>query len=207
MASAGGAVAIDLAAARDSRDGHRLIVESSFTSLPNLCRTQYGWLPLQLLLSQKFDSVAKIQQVRMPVLIVHGEDDRYVPPRLSSALHAAAPQPKKLLLIPNGTHNNGVFTGHADYRLALQELFGPLKSAPKDNTQNADMLLREHRIGRQPTRGPQRSGSEIRRSGLHSGLTLIDVSVRPLQVCGYLRSSRFYAAPNSPWINESNRTV
>ena len=67
----------------------------------------YGWVPV----SQKFDSIGKIGQVRMPVLVVHGAEDRYVPPRLSEALYAAAPQPKKLLLIPNGTHNNSAWTG------------------------------------------------------------------------------------------------
>ena len=72
------------------------------------------------------DKIEKIRQLRMPVLIVHGVDDRYVPPRLSEALYAAAPSPKKLLLIPNGTHNNSAWTGDADYRLALRELFGPI---------------------------------------------------------------------------------
>jgi fermentation-respiration switch protein FrsA (DUF1100 family) len=68
----------------------------------------------------------------MPVLIVHGADDRYVPPRLSEALYEAAPPPKKLLLIPNGTHNNSSWTGDADYRLALQELFGPVGPGSTD---------------------------------------------------------------------------
>jgi fermentation-respiration switch protein FrsA (DUF1100 family) len=134
---------ISLRRSRIAPSARGLIVESSFTSLPDVISDSgYGWLPLQLLLSQKFDSVGKIQQIRMPVLIVHGEEDRYVPARLSSALYAAAPQPKRLLLIPNGTHNNGVFTGDADYRRALQELFGPLAPAPKDNAQKADMLRR-----------------------------------------------------------------
>jgi hypothetical protein len=62
----------------------------------------------------------------MPVLVVHGAEDRYVPPRLGEALYAAAPQPKKLLLIPNGTHNNSAWTGDADYRRALREFFGPV---------------------------------------------------------------------------------
>jgi len=127
--SLGGAVAIDLAAnlPDDSAGARGLIVESSFTSLSELVSEMgYGWVPARMLLTQKFDSVDKIRQIRMPVLIVHGADDRYVPPRLSEALYAAAPPPKKLLLIPNGTHNNSAWTGDADYRLALRELFGPI---------------------------------------------------------------------------------
>lgn len=129
--SLGGAVAIDLAAQVSGNPvGARgLIVESSFTSLPELMAEMgYGWIPV----SQKFDSITKIAQVRMPVLVVHGADDRYVPPRLSEALYAAAPQPKKFLLIPNGTHNNSAWMGDADYRAALHELFGPIATSATD---------------------------------------------------------------------------
>ena len=143
--SLGGAVAIDLAAqlADGPASARGLIVESSFTSIPELVSDSgYGFLPWQLLISQKFDSIAKIQQIRMPVLIVHGEEDRYVPAHLSSALYAAAPQPKKLLLVPNGTHNNSVFTGDADYRGALRELFGPLSSLPAQGAARAEMFQR-----------------------------------------------------------------
>ena len=127
--SLGGAVAIDLAAQISATPvGARgLIVESSFTSLPELVsESGYGWLPI--LISQKFDSAAKIKQITMPVLIVHGAEDRYVPAQMSTALYAAAPQPKKLLLVANASHNNSVWTGDADYRLALNELFGPLQA-------------------------------------------------------------------------------
>jgi len=143
--SLGGAVAIDLAAqlADGPASARGLIVESSFTSIPELVSDSgYGFLPWQLLISQKFDSIAKIQQIRMPVLIVHGEEDRYVPAHLSSALYAAAPQPKKLLLVPNGTHNNSVFAGDADYRGALRELFGPFSSLPTQGAARAEMFQR-----------------------------------------------------------------
>jgi hypothetical protein len=78
----------------------------------------------------------------MPVLIVHGADDRYVPASLSSALYAAAPQPKKLLLVANGTHNNSLWTGDADYRVALSELFGPLQGAPVAGSPASEGLQR-----------------------------------------------------------------
>ena len=134
--SLGGAVAIDLAAqvSGNSVGARGLIVESSFTSLSDVVSEMgYGWLPAQLFVTQKFDSIAKIGQIRMPVLFVHGAEDRYVPYRLSEALYAAAPQPKKLLLIPNGTHNNGVWLGDADYRAALRELFGPIATPATDS--------------------------------------------------------------------------
>jgi pimeloyl-ACP methyl ester carboxylesterase len=141
--SLGGAVAVDLAAQiSGSTAGARgLIIESSFTSLPELVsESGYGWLPP--LLSQKFDSVGKIREITMPVLIVHGADDRYVPASLSSALFAAAPQPKRLLLVPNGSHNNSLWTGDADYRVALNELFGPLQVAPAAAGATSDVAHR-----------------------------------------------------------------
>ena len=79
---------------------------------------------MESLLTQKFDSLKKITQVRLPVLIVHGADDRMVPARFSQALYEAARDPKKLLLVDGATHNNSMREGRAAYREALREMFG-----------------------------------------------------------------------------------
>ncbi|HKE39560.1 MAG TPA: alpha/beta fold hydrolase [Casimicrobiaceae bacterium] len=131
--SLGGAVAIDLAAALSAGlGGHPnrgaaagLIVESSFTTLLDIAKEfSYPWLPVGLLMSQKFDSVSKMSQVRMPVLVVHGSDDRYVPSRFGMALYAAATGPKKLLLVEGADHDDSMLAGAMLYRRALAELFG-----------------------------------------------------------------------------------
>jgi len=123
--SLGGAVAIDLASSLPQHGAGGLIVESSFTSLAEVAAAMsYEWLPVGLILSDKFDSVSKIAQVHVPVLIVHGANDGYVPPRLSEALYAAAPQPKKLLVVDGGSHNNSMWVGQDEYRDAMAELFG-----------------------------------------------------------------------------------
>ena len=130
--SLGGAVAVDLAAsfANEKAQARGLIVESTFTTFAELAaELTYRWLPVRLLLSQKFDSVEKIKQVRMPVLVVHGVGDRLVPSRFSEALFKAAREPKKLLLVENGSHNNSMWIGDDDYQHALAELFG-LTGAP-----------------------------------------------------------------------------
>jgi alpha-beta hydrolase superfamily lysophospholipase len=127
--SLGGAVAIDLAASlsaapEQTMPAHGLIVESSFTTLADVARSlTYPWLPLQLLLSQKFDSVDKIARVRMPVLVVHGTEDRYVAPHFSQQLFDAASGKKRLLLVQGGSHNNSMRVGASDYRRAFEELF------------------------------------------------------------------------------------
>ncbi len=129
--SLGGAVAVDLAV-KLSTPGNPgalpargLIIESSFTSLADMARAvSLPWLPVGLILSQKFDSENKIPAVRMPLLLVHGQQDRYVPASFSQRLYEAASAPKKLLMIEHGSHNNSMRSGSAAYRQALADLFG-----------------------------------------------------------------------------------
>jgi len=146
--SLGGAVAIDLAAhlsATAERAGvpvpaRGLIVESTFTTFVDMARAVAPpWLPVQLLVSQKFDSLSKVAQLHMPVLIVHGVDDRYVPSRFSEELYQAAPEPKKLLLVDGATHNNCLRAGGAEYLEAIRELFTLPLPAPAREGRSAQL--------------------------------------------------------------------
>jgi uncharacterized protein len=129
--SLGGAVAIDLAARLaegapgEGPQARGLIVEATFTTLADVAaELTYSWLPTNLILTQKFDSIEKIKRVDMPVLVVHGAGDRYIPAKFSEALYRAAPGPKKkLLLVENGSHNNSLWVGNGEYKRAVHELF------------------------------------------------------------------------------------
>ena len=129
--SLGGAVAVDLAASLDQANGaggpeaaRGLIVESSFTTLVDMAKAlSYTWLPVQWILSQKFDTLSKIAHVKMPVLFVHGDADRFVPARFSQALYDATRAPKKLLIVEGGSHNNSMRVASDQYREALAALF------------------------------------------------------------------------------------
>ena len=125
--SLGGAVAIDLAsklARRPDPAIRGLIVESSFTSLPDIAaELSWNWLPTRLIMTQRYDSIEKIRDVNVPVLFVHGTGDRFVPARFSKALFEAAPAPKRLLLIENGGHNNAMWIGDSEYRGAFADFF------------------------------------------------------------------------------------
>jgi alpha-beta hydrolase superfamily lysophospholipase len=124
--SLGGAVAVNLAhelAGEDRAQAAGLIVESSFTNLGDVAAAVTNTsLPVRWLLSQEFDSLSKIGEVGIPVLIAHGRDDRYVPSRFSEALFEAASEPKQLLLIEGANHNNGLRMAGSSYRQALQAL-------------------------------------------------------------------------------------
>jgi fermentation-respiration switch protein FrsA (DUF1100 family) len=129
--SLGGAVAVDLAAELgreaerrgEAPEARALIIESTFTNLADIATevADTPW-PIRWLVSQKFDSIDKIDQVGMPLLVVHGTADQYVPARFSEELHDAAKQPKRLLLIEGGTHNNSMRVGRQAYRKALNDL-------------------------------------------------------------------------------------
>ena len=136
--SLGGAVAVDLAASLDgeSEGARGLIVESTFTNFADMTSEITRGLVPSIMLSQKFDSVSKIARVRMPVLVVHGQGDRFVPVRFSEALYKAAPSPKRLLLVPNGSHNNSLSIGGSEYHRALIDFFGlePSRSLAGEGT-------------------------------------------------------------------------
>jgi pimeloyl-ACP methyl ester carboxylesterase len=121
--SLGGAVAIDLATKNPDVAG--LIVESSFTSMREMAAAMgYGALPLGAVLTQHFDSLAKVPQLGAPVLFVHGTADRFVPASMSERLYAAAPEPKRLLLVESAGHSNTTYVAFDRYVAAVRDLVG-----------------------------------------------------------------------------------
>lgn len=137
--SLGGAVAVDLAAElgrnaeRDDTpaEARALIIESTFTSLADVATVVADTtLPVRWLLSQKFDSLEKIDRIGMPLLVVHGTDDRYVPVRFSEQLFDAAHAPKQLLLVEGASHNNSLRIARQAYGHALQALLESSERQP-----------------------------------------------------------------------------
>lgn len=117
--SLGGAIAIDLAIHHPDAGG--LIAESTFTSMQAMGELRYGFLPVATLLHQRFDSLKKITQLKIPVLFIHGTWDPEVPYEMSQQLYDAAPQPKSIKLILGGGHNNSGAIGWVEYRDALND--------------------------------------------------------------------------------------
>jgi uncharacterized protein len=109
--SLGGAIAIETASHHPEVAG--LIVESSFTSMLDMTQRVpwTAYFPTNLLLTQRFDSFSKVPNLKMPVLFIHGQVDRTIPYEMSEKNYAVAPQPKQLLLIPNGDHDNDAIMG------------------------------------------------------------------------------------------------
>ena len=121
--SLGGAIAVRLASEVDDTAG--LMVEGSFTSIPDVVSTmKWGWLPVRPLITQRFDAASRVDKVRAPVLVVHGSEDRLIQPDLGRALYERARGPKRFVLVEGGTHHNTNAVGQDDYRRAVADLFG-----------------------------------------------------------------------------------
>lgn len=93
--SVGGGPAVELARTQPLAG---LILEGTFTSA---YRVMTRW---PLLLGDLFENERKLREVRCPVLILHGTADAVIPVWHARALHAAANEPKRLLLVPGGGH-------------------------------------------------------------------------------------------------------
>jgi hypothetical protein len=131
--SLGGALAIALAAERDGLAG--VVVESSFTSITDLVRSsRWGWVPfLGVVVTQEFDSRARIGRVNEPLLLVHGTADGLIPHTMSDELLAAAtgvqPELKRLVKIDGANHRGAPFVDRATFDGALRDFVGRAQRA------------------------------------------------------------------------------
>ena len=101
--SLGAAVAVELATVEPPAV---LVLRSPFTSLVDIGRVHYPWLPVSALLKDRYPSIERIGSAAVPTLVIAGEADSIVPLDQSRAIFAAAPGPKQLLVIPTADHND-----------------------------------------------------------------------------------------------------
>jgi pimeloyl-ACP methyl ester carboxylesterase len=101
--SLGSFCAVHLAAA-----GHvdRLILRAPPVSIAQAGRERYPWLPIGWFLRHDFDNLGLAGRVRVPVLILHGDQDRIVPLRHGEQLGAAFAGPTQLIVAEGYGHND-----------------------------------------------------------------------------------------------------
>jgi fermentation-respiration switch protein FrsA (DUF1100 family) len=110
--SLGAAVAIEVALERGVRS---LIIESAFTSIRDMSRALVLFRPFAAMLPAHYHNLAKIEKVRVPKLIIHGEKDEIVPFWMGQALFEAAKAPKFFIPIPGAGHNDTYLSGGNGY--------------------------------------------------------------------------------------------
>jgi fermentation-respiration switch protein FrsA (DUF1100 family) len=101
--SLGSGQAVRLAAARPVA---AVVLEAPLTSTVDVARRTYFWLPLGLLITDKYNNERNIRSVTAPVLILHGEQDGVIPVEMGLRVYRAANEPKRIKLFPQGTHDD-----------------------------------------------------------------------------------------------------
>ncbi len=101
--SLGTGVAVALAARREIGG---LILESPFSSVVDVAQRRYWFVLAKWLVRDRYDSMARIGQVKAPILLFHGDADTTIPVHFAAKLFEAAPEPKEGHFLPGGTHTD-----------------------------------------------------------------------------------------------------
>ena len=77
-----------------NKDFAGVILETPFTSMVDAAKTFYPYIPVNLLLKDKFENYKKIKNINSPILIMHGEVDQIVPFKMGKKIYEIANEPK-----------------------------------------------------------------------------------------------------------------
>lgn len=134
--SLGGAVAIDLAVRQPRAAG--VITDGTFTSLRAIIDRipVYRFFPADLLLTHHFDSLSKLRILRVPLLLIHGTEDRSVPVTMSQVLYDKANVPKQLLIVEGAGHNDLISIAGKTYLDTLESFTRTARSLPRSHAKS-----------------------------------------------------------------------
>jgi fermentation-respiration switch protein FrsA (DUF1100 family) len=119
-------VAVDLATKRKVGG---VVLEAPFASAKAVARRVYPFLPgLGSVAHSKFDTAAKLAQVRAPMLIVHCTRDPVLPFMLGEEVYRLAREPKFFLRVEGACHEDAALVAPAEYRAKLRTFLSQLKS-------------------------------------------------------------------------------
>ena len=131
--SLGGAVAAELSA-RETAGG--LILQSTFTSVPDIGAEIFPWLPVRALGTIKYDTRRKLPRLKIPVLIMHSRADSIIPFHHGERNFAAANEPKRFLEI-TGDHNDGLGASRRQFVEAVENFLKLVESSPASQSKPA----------------------------------------------------------------------
>lgn len=115
--SLGSAVALGLATENAPA---ALVLRSPFTSLADVGRHHYPFLPVRLLIRDRYRCVDLVERLRSPLLVIAGDEDRIVPPAFSRRLFDAAPEPKEWVVLEGVGHNDLEMLDGAEFIAAIE---------------------------------------------------------------------------------------
>lgn len=131
--SLGGANAIAVAALARELNIRAVVIDSSFYSYRSIVRDKIGEIPLlswfrtplsYVMATDEFHSGDMIGSIApVPVMIIHGTDDRVVPYQHGLKLFERAGEPKTLVTVEGGDHITALMPQHAEYRQKVLDFF------------------------------------------------------------------------------------
>ena len=71
-----------------------VILETPFTSMVDAAKNFYPYIPINLLLKDKFENFKKVKNINIPILVMHGEVDQIVPFSMGKKIYEIANNPK-----------------------------------------------------------------------------------------------------------------
>ncbi len=104
-----------------------IVLQSPFTSILQLGKDAYPWLPVEILQLDRFDSLSKIGKIRSPLFLIHGTIDIIVPIKYGKQLFAAAPEPKESYYYPYAKHTDINVETTAEMVLEFAKKHGMIK--------------------------------------------------------------------------------
>ncbi len=81
-----------------------IILESPFTSMVEAGKHYYFYLPVSLLLKDRYETIKKLKNIKIPILVMHGERDRIVPFHMGLEVFSEANEPKYSYFPKNDDH-------------------------------------------------------------------------------------------------------
>lgn len=124
--SLGGGIASELAV-REKLGG--LILQSTFTCMPDIGSEVFPWLPVRWICSIRYDTCKKLPKIRIPLCIMHSRSDRLIGFHHAEKNFALANEPK-LFCELKGDHNNTVDIGRGEFITGVEKLLALIQPVP-----------------------------------------------------------------------------
>ena len=122
--SLGAAVALELALTRPPL---AMVLVSPFASVRDMANLTLPFPPVGWLVRNHYDSISRIRQLNVPILVLHGDQDETVPMSQGRKLYDAANQPKKFQTLEGAAHNDTYEVAGEQYWWAIESFLADLQ--------------------------------------------------------------------------------
>jgi fermentation-respiration switch protein FrsA (DUF1100 family) len=101
--SLGTGIATELATRRQFAG---VVLQSPYTSVAAAAKRRFFWLPVDLLLTERFSNIDRIARINAPLLVIHGKEDELFPVDMAQKLVETAQSPKTGIYLNDTGHND-----------------------------------------------------------------------------------------------------